>query len=265
MVARASRLSHFNSQRARQAGRSRHHAFPTAQKVRCTLNPLSRSASVSQLLLPLKLVTIPSFMEFTKQFLRESAEILSKISASDILAVIQTLTRTREQNGRVFVLGVGGSAASASHFVNDLRKINHLEAYAPTDNVAELTARTNDEGWASCFVGWLQGSHLRKGDLVFVLSVGGGDAQRNISPNLVQALDHARQVGAKIVGIVGRDGGYTAKVADACVVVPTVNPNHITPHTESFHSVVGHLIVSHPLLKARQTKWESAARPYGAA
>ena len=167
------------------------------------------------------------------------------------------LLQVREDGGRVFVLGVGGSAASSSHLVNDLRKITLIEAYAPTDNVAELTARTNDEGWASCFAAWLQGSHIRKQDCVLVLSVGGGDAEKNISPNLVHALKVAKAVEAKVVGVVGRTGGYTAQVADACVLIPTVNPDHVTPHTESFHSVVGHMLVSHPKLKAVQTKWES--------
>lgn len=200
-------------------------------------------------------------MNFVESYLNECVDVLRAIARDDIQKVVSLLADTRSRGGRVFVLGVGGSAASASHFVNDLRKITHIETYAPTDNVAELTARTNDEGWENCFAGWLQGSRVRSGDLVFVLSVGGGDAEKNISPNLVKALDLARSAGARIAGIVGRNGGYTAKVADACVIVPTVNPSHVTPHTESFHSVVGHLIVSHPDLKAEQTKWESAAGP----
>jgi len=158
---------------------------------------------------------------------------------------------------------VGGSAASGSHLVNDLRKLANIETYAPTDNVSELTARTNDEGWASCFEGWLKVSRLRAGDLLFILSVGGGDAARNISPNLVKALQYAKQVGAGVVGVVGRNGGYTAQVADACVIVPTVNPDHITTHTESFHSVIGHLLVTHPKLKAAATKWESSVSKGG--
>jgi D-sedoheptulose 7-phosphate isomerase len=198
-------------------------------------------------------------MDFTTSFLRESVTLLEQLSHSHVEALVALLRAARDAGGRVFVLGVGGSAATASHFVNDLRKITQLEAYAPTDNVAELTARTNDEGWASCFAGWLLGSHLRKEDVVFVLSVGGGDAEKNISPNLVEALKTAKSVGAKVAGIVGRTGGYTAQVADACVIIPTVNPDHVTPHTEMLHSVVGHLIVSHPLLKAVQTKWESAS------
>jgi len=165
--------------------------------------------------------------------------------------------QVREQEGRLFALGVGGSAANASHVVNDFRKIVGIETYAPTDNVAELTARTNDDGWASVFRGWLEGSHLNAKDCVFVFSVGGGNLEKNVSPNLVLALQLAKEVGAKIIGIVGRDGGYTAQVADACVIVPTVNSEHITPHTEAFHSVVHHLLVTHPRLKATQTKWES--------
>ena len=198
-------------------------------------------------------------MNFIPTYLQEAREILQSLSQDALQRVVELLVEARKADGRVFVLGVGGSAATASHFVNDLRKITHIETYAPTDNVAELTARTNDEGWENCFSGWLQGCHLKPQDLVFVLSVGGGDAEKNISPNLVKALDFARARGAKIAGIVGRNGGYTAKVADACVVIPTVNPERVTPHTEAFHSVVGHLIVSHPDLKAEQTKWESAA------
>ncbi len=199
-------------------------------------------------------------MDFIETYLQETARILEELSVPSIRKVAECLAASRERGGRVFVLGVGGSAASGSHLVNDLRKLAGMEAYAPTDNVAELTARVNDEGWASCFEGWLKGSRLRKDDVVFVLSVGGGDSERNISPNLVSALKLAKQVGASIVGIVGRDGGYTAKVADACVIVPTVNPDHVTPHTESFHSVIGHILVSHPLLKVSPTKWESETK-----
>lgn len=199
-------------------------------------------------------------MSFTEQFIRESKEILDKLPRDSVEGVVNCLAEAREHGGRVFVLGVGGSAGSATHLVNDLRKLANLEAYAPTDNVSELTARTNDEGWASCFDGWLRVSRLRKDDIVFVLSVGGGDAERNISPNLVQALKLAKEVGATVVGIVGRTGGYTAKVADACVIIPVVNPDHVTPHTESFHSVVGHLLITHPKLKAAPTKWESAVK-----
>jgi len=199
-------------------------------------------------------------MEFTRQYISEVEMILTQFPVDQVEAIAEILADAREKQGRVFILGVGGSAASASHMVNDLRKITLIETYAPTDNVAELTARTNDEGWASCFAAWLKGSHISSKDVVFILSVGGGDAEKNISPNLVTALDVAKQVGARIVGVVGRNGGYTAKVADACVIIPTVNPDHITPHTESFHSVVGHILVSHPRLKAMQTKWESAAK-----
>ena len=196
-------------------------------------------------------------MNFTETFITEAAEILNKLDIVAIEKMVNILAQTREQGGRLFVLGVGGSAANASHAVNDFRKIAGLETYAPTDNVSELTARTNDEGWASVFKTWLEGSHLNAKDAVMVFSVGGGNLEKNVSPNLVLALQLAKEVGAKIVGVVGRDGGYTAQVADACVVIPTVNPEHVTPHTEAFHSVVQHLLVSHPRLKSMQTKWES--------
>ena len=163
----------------------------------------------------------------------------------------------RAQQGRLFILGVGGSAANASHAVNDFRKITGIEAYAPTDNVSELTARTNDEGWSSVFDSWLKVSHLRPTDTVLVLSVGGGDLERQVSPNLVAALRYAKSIGSKVLGLVGRDGGFTATVADACVVVPTVNPIHVTPHSEAFQAVIWHLLVSHPDLKQVETKWES--------
>ena len=184
--------------------------------------------------------------------------MLNRLSADEIDAVVSKLAEVRARGGRVFVLGVGGSAAAASHFVNDLRKLAHLEAYAPTDNVSELTARINDEGWESCFAEWLKGSHLKAADAVFVFSVGGGDLEKNISPNLVRALQHAREVNACILGVAGRQGGYTAQTADACVIIPTVNASHITPHTEAFHGVVGHAIITHPGLKAAPTKWESS-------
>jgi D-sedoheptulose 7-phosphate isomerase len=196
-------------------------------------------------------------MNFTETFITEAAEILGKLDIAAIERTVDILVQTREKDGRLFILGVGGSAANASHAVNDFRKIVGIETYAPTDNVSELTARTNDEGWASVFQGWLEGSHLDDQDTVLVFSVGGGNLEKNVSPNLVLALQLAKKVGAKIVGVVGRDGGYTAQVADACVVIPVVNPEHITPHTEAFHSVVHHLLVSHPRLKARQTMWES--------
>ena len=196
-------------------------------------------------------------MEFVKQHLQEAAEILGRFDHDAIERMTVLLADLRERGGRLFLLGVGGSAANCSHAVNDFRKICGIEAYAPTDNVAELTARTNDEGWPSVFVEWLKVSRLRADDAVLVFSVGGGDAERNVSPNLVSALQHAKGVGAKIAGIVGRDGGYTARVADACVIVPTVNAQSVTPHTEAFQAVIWHLLVSHPKLKAAQTKWES--------
>jgi D-sedoheptulose 7-phosphate isomerase len=195
-------------------------------------------------------------MDFIGQYLAEAARIVEQLDRQAIGKVVALLERTRAAGGRLFILGVGGSAANASHAVNDFRKIAGIEAYAPTDNVSELTARTNDEGWATVFEAWLRGSRLRAGDLVLVLSVGGGNLEAGVSPNLVAALDYARAVGAGVAGIVGRDGGYTAHVADACVIVPTVNAAHVTPHTEAFQAVVCHLLVSHPSLKANQTKWE---------
>jgi D-sedoheptulose 7-phosphate isomerase len=196
-------------------------------------------------------------MVFTGQYLAEAAQIIRQLDVHAIDRVVGFLAETRERGGRLFILGVGGSAANASHAVNDFRKIVGLEAYTPTDNVSELTARTNDEGWASVFSGWLRVSRLRADDLVLVFSVGGGNLEKNVSPNLVAALDYAKRVGARVIGVVGRDGGYTAQVADACVTVPTVNPAHVTPHTEAFQAVIWHLLVSHPRLKATQTKWES--------
>lgn len=197
-------------------------------------------------------------MEFIKQFLVEAQQIIDQIDIQQIESIIDILTIVRENEGRLFILGVGGSAANASHAVNDFRKITGIEAYTPTDNVSELTARTNDEGWSTVFSKWLEVSRLKRNDLLFILSVGGGNVEKNISPNLVSALQYAKQIGAKIIGIVGRDGGYTATVADACVVIPTPNPRHTTPHAEAFQAVVWHLIVSHPKLKSAQTKWESA-------
>ena len=194
---------------------------------------------------------------FTQRYLSDAAQIIDRLDVDRIEAVVELLARTRGRGGRLFILGVGGSAANAAHAVNDFRKIAGIESYAPTDNVAELTARTNDDGWASVFEGWLRVSRLCTADTVFVLSVGGGDAERNVSPNLVAAIDYAKSAGATIVGIVGRDGGYTARMADACVIVPTVDPLTVTPHTEAFQAVVWHLMVTHPLLKAAQTKWES--------
>jgi D-sedoheptulose 7-phosphate isomerase len=198
-------------------------------------------------------------MTYTQTHLREAAAILEQLDVDAIEKMVGVLADIKVAGGRIFFLGVGGSAANSSHAVNDFRKLAGIECYAPTDNVAELTARVNDEGWASTFVEWLKVSRLRDRDAVFVLSVGGGDAERNISPNLVAALRHARQIGAKILGVVGRDGGYTARVADAAVIVPTVNPATITPHAEAFQAVIWHLLVSHPRLKAAATKWESVS------
>jgi D-sedoheptulose 7-phosphate isomerase len=198
-------------------------------------------------------------MSYSAQHLKETAEIVAKINPADCEKCVAELRAVREHGGRLFMLGVGGSAANASHAVNDFRKITGIETYAPTDNVSELTARTNDEGWASVFVEWLRTSKLSSKDCLFILSVGGGNVEKNVSPNLVAALQLAKQVGAHVIGIVGKDGGYTAKVADACVIVPTVNPNNVTPHSEAFQAVVWHLFVSHPDLKVNQTKWESVA------
>jgi D-sedoheptulose 7-phosphate isomerase len=194
---------------------------------------------------------------YTARHLAEAADVLRRLDADAIEAVVARLAAVRARGGRLFVLGVGGSAANASHAVNDFRKICGFEAYAPTDNVAELTARTNDDGWASVFEGWLRTSRLRADDGVLVFSVGGGDLERNVSPNLVNALRYAKEVGATITGVVGRDGGYTARVADACVIVPTVSSVNTTPHAEAFQAVVWHLLVSHPALKAAETKWET--------
>lgn len=196
-------------------------------------------------------------MQFTQQYLAEAGQIIQRLDPHAIARVVALLADTRARQGRLFILGVGGSAANASHAVNDFRKLVGLEAYTPTDNVAELTARTNDEGWASVFEGWLRVSRLGAEDLVLVFSVGGGSLEPQVSANLVAALRHAKGVGARIIGVVGRDGGYTAEVADACVIVPTVNPAHVTPHTEAFQAVIWHLLVSHPALKAAPTKWES--------
>ena len=199
-------------------------------------------------------------MDHTTQFIEDAAQILARLDRSAIERLAALLAELRDRGGRLFFLGVGGSAANCSHAVNDFRKIAHIEAYAPTDNVSELTARTNDDGWESVFVNWLRVSRLSRKDMVFVLSVGGGDLEKNISPNLVRALQYAREVGATVGGIVGRSGGYTAQVADACVIVPTINATTVTPHAEAFQGVIWHLLVSHPALKASETKWESATR-----
>jgi len=196
-------------------------------------------------------------MSYSAQHLKETAEIVSKINPADCDKCVAELRAVRERGGRLFILGVGGSAANASHAVNDFRKIGGIECYAPTDNVSELTARTNDEGWATVFAEWLKGSRLNAKDALLIFSVGGGNLEKNVSPNLVLALQLAKEVGARVIGIVGKDGGYTAKVADACVIVPVVNPNNITPHSEAFQAVIWHLFVSHPDLKVNQTKWES--------
>jgi len=195
---------------------------------------------------------------FTKDHIRESIEILNKLDDKCIDNIVSSLVQIRSNNGRVFFLGVGGSAANASHAVNDFRKITNIECYAPTDNVSELTARTNDEGWDTIFSEWLKVSNFNSRDALFILSVGGGNLEKNISPNLVMALKLAKTINAKVLGIVGKDGGYTAKVSDTVLIIPIVNDNSITPHTESFQALVWHLIVSHPKLKINQTKWESA-------
>ena len=196
-------------------------------------------------------------MSYAQQHVNEAISILQQIDIASIEKMAALITSVKQDQGRIFFLGVGGSAGNCSHAVNDFRKIVGIEAYAPTDNVSELTARTNDEGWSTVFVEWLKISKLKPQDLIFVLSVGGGSLDKNISPNLVLALQYAKTVGAKITGIVGRDGGYTAEVADACVVIPTVNVETVTPHSEAFQAVVWHLLVSHPKLKSRQTMWES--------
>jgi len=197
-------------------------------------------------------------MSYAKQHFDEAREVIARIDVDAVEAVAARLAGLRERGGRLFLLGVGGSAANASHAVNDFRKIVGIESYAPTDNVSELTARTNDEGWETVFSEWLKVSRLTPSDMLFILSVGGGNLEKNISPNLVRALQYAKEIGSEVVGIVGRDGGYTARVADACVIIPTVNPDTITPHVEAFQAVVWHLLVSHPALKKNATKWESA-------
>ncbi len=198
-------------------------------------------------------------MSFVRQHLQETSDIAARLNADDCEKCVRELVALRSRGGRLFILGAGGSAANASHAVNDFRKIAGLECYAPTDNVAELTARINDDGWAGVFADWLRGSRLNAKDALLVFSVGGGD--KNVSPNLVAALALAKEIGARVLGIVGRDGGYTAKVANACVIVPTVNPAAVTPHTEAFQAVIWHLFVSHPDLKLNPTKWESVSAP----
>ena len=199
-------------------------------------------------------------MSYAQHHMKESAEIIRQMDVSAIEKMADLLATVKADGGRIFFLGVGGSAGNCSHAVNDFRKIVGIESYAPTDNVSELTARTNDEGWATVFAEWLKVSKLQPKDALFIFSVGGGNLEKNISPNLVEAIKLAKSVGAKVTGVVGRDGGYTAQAADACVIVPTVNPETITPHSEAFQAVVWHLLVSHPKLKANQTKWESAVK-----
>ena len=196
-------------------------------------------------------------MNYSEKHRAEAVEILKRLDTAAIEKMAALIADLRARQGRLFFLGVGGSAANCSHAVNDFRKLCGIEAYAPVDNVSELTARTNDEGWATIFVEWLRISRLSAKDMLFIFSVGGGNLEKNISPNLVLALQYAGEVGAKVVGVVGRDGGYTARVADACVVIPTVNPESITPHAEALQGVIWHLLVSHPRLKAAATKWES--------
>lgn len=196
-------------------------------------------------------------MSYIANHFTEAQKVLSQIDTQQIELMVDILAQTHQQGGRLFFLGVGGSAANASHAVNDFRKICGMEAYAPTDNVSELTARTNDDGWESVFVEWLKGSRLSAQDCVFVFSVGGGNREKNVSANLVHALVYAKEQKSKVVGVVGRDGGYTAQVADACCVIPVINPVNTTPHTEAFHAVVWHALVSHPKLKVCETKWES--------
>ena len=196
-------------------------------------------------------------MNYINQYLREAMQIIETIDRSAIASVLDLLVDLKTRKGRLFFLGVGGGAGHASHAVNDFRKIAGIEAYTPSDNVSELTARVNDEGWETAYAQWLRGSHLGANDMVFVFSVGGGDPERNISANLVKALQYAKEVGAKICGVVGRDGGYTAKVADACVLVPVINDGTVTAHTEAFQAAVWHLLVSHPALRSTEMKWES--------
>ena len=196
------------------------------------------------------------FMTFSERHLQEAREIIDAIDVAPIERMVSILVQVRDAGGRLFFLGVGGSAGNCSHAVNDFRKIVGMEAYAPTDNVSELTARTNDEGWETVFVEWLKISRLKATDALFIFSVGGGNLEKNVSPNLVRALQYAKEIGAKVLGVVGRDGGYTAKVGDAVSIVPMVNPYAVTPHSEAFQAVIWHLLVTHPRLKIRQTKWE---------
>ncbi|MES1174698.1 MAG: SIS domain-containing protein [Myxococcales bacterium] len=199
-------------------------------------------------------------MSLVKAYFREAAQILEQIDEAAVERLLAELVAVRERAGRLFVLGVGGSAGNASHAVNDFRKICGIEAYAPTDNVSELTARVNDDGWESTFAAWLAVSKLSDRDLLLVFSVGGGNREQNVSPNLVRALEYGQRVGARISGIVGRDGGYTAQAAHACVIIPTVNPAAVTPHSEAFQAVIWHFLVSHPSLQQNGMKWESQSK-----
>jgi D-sedoheptulose 7-phosphate isomerase len=198
-------------------------------------------------------------MSHTTDYIQDAIQILTQLDVQTVDRMVNMLVKLRDRGGRLFILGVGGSAANASHMVNDFRKISQIETYAPTDNVSELTARTNDEGWETVFVQWLATSRLCDRDMVFILSVGGGDIERNISPNLVRALQYAQEIGATVCGIVGRNGGYTARVADACIMIPSVNSTTVTPHAEAFQAVLWHLMVSHPALRAVEMKWESSS------
>ncbi len=200
-------------------------------------------------------------MSYTEQYIEEAKEILCMMDRPSVERTVDRLAELRERGGRLFIVGVGGGAGHASHAVCDFRKIAQIEAYAPSDNVSELTARVNDEGWETCYANWLRGCRLTEEDMVFVFSVGGGDAERNISSNLVKALRYAKEVGATVCGVVGRDGGYTAQVADVCVLIPVVNSSTVTPHTESFQAMIWHLLVSHPKLKVAELKWESVQLP----
>lgn len=195
--------------------------------------------------------------KYIDSYLEEVREITGKIDRIQIEKMIEIILKVKKNGGRLFMLGVGGSAGNASHAVNDFRKIAGIESYAPTDNVSELTARVNDDGWDTSFVNWLKGSRLNKKDCLFIFSVGGGNIEKNISVNIVNALKYGRETGASIIGIVGKDGGYTAEVSDACVIIPTVNQETVTPHSEAFQATVWHLIVTHPLIKSNEMKWES--------
>jgi D-sedoheptulose 7-phosphate isomerase len=199
-------------------------------------------------------------VDFVTRYLDQVGQVAARLDRGAINRLVDLLADIRQSGGRLFILGVGGSAGNASHAVNDFRKIVGLEAYAPTDNVSELTARINDEGWDTAYANWLKASRLVARDGVLVFSVGGGDAERNVSVNLVRAIEYAKAAGARVGGIVGRDGGFTAKMADACVIVPTVDPATVTPHSEAFQAVIWHLLVSHPRLQAAPAKWESLGR-----